>query len=134
MAMVWACSLSVDAYVRAGRAIEFPRPECPSCAVAMSLWSGYWRHVRQGGVCQRIFVARVRCRCCAVTHAMLPAFVLAGRLDAVEVIGALVEEVVAGPGGVRPAAERGGVVKTKARGGGEQVGCVYGKDKIRSIG
>jgi hypothetical protein len=65
---------------------------------------------------------------------MLPAFVLAGRLDAVEVIGALVEEVVAGPGGVRPAAERGGVVKTKARGGGEQVGCVYGKDKIRSIG
>ena len=117
MAMVWPCGLSVDSYVQAGRAIEFPRPECPSCAVAMSSWSGYWRHVRQGGVCQRIFIARVRCRCCAVTHAMLPAFVLAGRLDAVEVIGAVVEEVVvAGPGGVRPAAERAGVPHTTARG------------------
>jgi hypothetical protein len=47
---------------------------------------------------------------------VLPAFVVSGRLDVVEVIGAIVEEVVEGCGGVRPAAARVGVPYTTARG------------------
>ena len=34
---------------------------------------------------------------CEVTHALLPAFVLVGRLDVVESIGAVIERVAAGP-------------------------------------
>jgi len=47
---------------------------------------------------------------------VLPAFVLCGRLDAVETIGAVVEAVVAGVGGVRPAAVAADVPHTTARG------------------
>jgi hypothetical protein len=82
----------------------------------MSWWSGYRRFVRVGGVSRAIFVPRVRCGPCAKTDVMLPAFVLCGRLDAVETIGAVVEAVVAGPDGVRPAAVAFGVPHTTARG------------------
>lgn len=63
-----------------------------------------------------MFVPRVRCGGCRVTDAVLPAFVLVGRLDVVESIGEVVEEVVVGPGGVRPAARRVDVPHTTARG------------------
>lgn len=46
---------------------------------------------------------------------MLPAFVLCGRLDAVEAIGAVAEAVVTGLGGVRPAAVAVAVPYTTAR-------------------
>jgi hypothetical protein len=51
-----------------------------------------------------------------VTHALLPAFVLAWRLDAAEVIGAVLADVAAGRCGVGPAAARCGVPFTTARG------------------
>lgn len=47
---------------------------------------------------------------------MLPAFVLCGRLDAVETIGAVAEAVATGRGGLRPAAAAAGVPHTTARG------------------
>ncbi|MGH9282571.1 MAG: hypothetical protein ACRD0S_06490, partial [Acidimicrobiales bacterium] len=47
-------------------------------------------------------------------HALLPAFCLVGRLDAVEVIGAVLARVAAG-WGVRPAAAEAGVPHTTAR-------------------
>lgn len=47
---------------------------------------------------------------------MLPAFVLAGRLDAVESIGEVIDEAVIGVVGVRPAARRLDVPHTTARG------------------
>src|SRR3974390_527165 len=84
VAIVWPCPLPVDAYVAAGSQVEFPRPDCPSCAGRLVFWSGCRRYVRAAGRCQKIFVPRVRCGRCRVTHALLPAFVLAGRLDAVE--------------------------------------------------
>jgi hypothetical protein len=83
-------------------------------------WSGYWRHVRAeglaGGRCRKIFVPRVRCAPCRVSHALLPAFVLAWRLDTAETIGAVIAEVAGGACGVRPAAARLGVPYTTARG------------------
>jgi len=46
---------------------------------------------------------------------LLPCFVLAGRLDVAETIGTVLEEVVDGPGGMRPAAARADVFHTTAR-------------------
>ena len=116
MAIVWPCPLTVDAYVVAGREVEFPRLDCPSCGGPMVLWSGYWRHVRAAGRCRRIFVPRERCGACRVSHALLPAFVLAWRLDTAEVVGAVIGEVVGGLCGSRPAAARADVPHTTARG------------------
>jgi len=82
----------------------------------MSWWSGYCRFVRAGGVSRAIFVRRVRCGRCEITDALLPAFVSCGRLDVVESIGEVLEAVVVGPGGVRPAAGRVDVPHTTARG------------------
>jgi transposase-like protein len=116
VAMVWPCPLPVDAYVAAGRRVEFPRPGCPSCAGPLVFWSGYWRHVRAAGRCRKVFVPRLRCVRCGVSHALLPAFVLAWRLDVVETVGAVIAEVAGGGCGVRPAAARAGVPHTTARG------------------
>ena len=116
VAIVWPCPLSVDVYVAAGREVDAPRPDCPRCGGTTSWWSGYRRFVRADGVSRAIFVPRVRCGRCAKTDAVLPAFVFCGRLDAVETIGAVVEEVAAGAGGVRPAATAADVPYTTARG------------------
>ena len=116
MAMVWPCPLPADAYVAAGREVQFPRPACPSCAGPLALWSGYWRHVREAGRCRKIFVPRLRCGRCRVSHALLPAFVLAWRLDVAETVGAVIAEVAGGGCGVRPAAAWAAVPYTTARG------------------
>ena len=116
MVMVWPCTLTVDVYVAAGREVEFPRPPCPACAGPLVFWSGYRRWLRAADRCWRIFVPRLRCGPCAVTHALLPAFVLAWRLDQVETIGSVIALVAGGRCGVRPAADRAGVPYTTARG------------------
>jgi Domain of unknown function (DUF6431) len=116
VAIVWPCPLSVDAYAAAGREAEFPRPDCPSCRVPMMFWSGYRRYVRAASLCLRVFIPRLRCGSCKVTHALLPAFTLAGRLDTAETVGAVIAAVAGGRCGVRPAAGRAGVPYTTARG------------------
>lgn len=115
VAIVWPCSLSVDAYAAAGREVVVPRPDCPRCTAPMGFWSGYRRWVREAGSCRRIFVPRVRCARCQATDALLPAFVLVGRLDAVNGVGRVIEAVTSGISGVRPAAARVGVAYTTAR-------------------
>ena len=116
VSIVWPCSLSVDDYVSAGRSVAVPRPECPTCRTPMTSWSGYQRRIREGGKYSSMWVPRVRCAGCRVTHALLPAFVLVGRLDVVESVGAVLEAVVESSGGVRPAAGRVEVPHTTARG------------------
>jgi hypothetical protein len=81
----------------------------------MTWWSGYRRFVRVVGASRAMFVPRARCGPCGRTDAVLPAFVLCGRLDTVESIGAVVGRVGA-VGGVRPAAVAAGVPHTTARG------------------
>ena len=115
VAIVWPCPLSVDEYAAAGRDLEVPRLDCPRCAGVTTRWSGYRRFVRADGLARAIFVPRVRCGRCNQTDAVLPAFVLVGRLDAVESIGEVIERVVTGAGGVRPAAARVEVPHTTAR-------------------
>jgi Domain of unknown function (DUF6431) len=117
MSIVWPCPLTAGAYVLMGRAVRVPRPDCPSCSSPVVFWSGYWRYVRwRRGRCRKIFIPRVRCRGCGVTHALVPAFVLAWRLDAADPVGAVIGQVAGGAGGVRPAAARAGVPYTTARG------------------
>jgi len=82
----------------------------------MVFWSGYRRFIRSGGRCRGIWVPRLRCGRCRVSHALLPAFALAWRLDAVEVVGAVIAGVAGGGCGVRPAAAAAGVPHTTARG------------------
>ena len=82
----------------------------------MMFWSGYMRPVRVLGACVRLFVRRARCASCAVTHALLPAFVLVKRLDAAEMIAEAIEAVIGGRSGVRPVALALGVPHTTARG------------------
>jgi transposase-like protein len=116
VAIVWPCALSVDAYASFGKNVEVPRPDCPGCSAAMIFWSGYTRPVRVLGICVRLFVRRARCRACAVTHALLPAFVLGKRLDAVEAVGEAIEAVLERRSGVRPVARALGVPHTTVRG------------------
>ena len=82
----------------------------------MTFWSGYRRHVRAAGRCRKIFVPRLRCALCRVSHALLPAFVLAWRLDVAESVGAVIGQVAGGACGVRPAAARADMPHTTARG------------------
>src|ERR1035438_1288117 len=65
-------SLIAASAVGAWREIEFPRPDCPSCSCPMTFWSGYRRPVREAGLCHKIFVPRLRCRGCGITHVLLP--------------------------------------------------------------
>src|SRR5207342_1437025 len=66
--------------------------------------------------CRKMFVPRVRCGLCRVSHALLPAFVLAWRLDVADAAGAVIGQVAGGACGVRPAAAALSVPYTTARG------------------
>lgn len=113
VAIVWPCSLSVEAYAAAGRTVQVPRPACPDCGRPMGFWSGYQRYLRRGRV-YRIWVRRAKCRTCQATHALLPSFVLLRRLDVVEVIGGALERALAGVG-LRPVAAALDVPHTTVR-------------------
>ena len=115
MAIVWPCPFSVDAYVASGRGVVVPRAACPSCRRLMGWWSGYERSVRIAGRCWRLWVARARCSPCGVSHALVPSFLLVGRLDVVESVGVVLEAVTGGASGVRRAAARVDVPYTTAR-------------------
>ena len=115
VAIVWACRLGVEEYRAAGREVVVPRPDCAGCGTAMVFWSGYERSVRVDGRCWRLWLRRARCGACRVSHALVPAFCLVGRLDVVDSVGVAVTSVVAGGAGVRPVARRLDVPHTTAR-------------------
>lgn len=115
MAIVWPCPLSVEQYLAAGRDVVVPRQECPGCTTPMSFWSGYERWIRDGGTCRKLWVRRAQCEPCQASHALLPSFCLLGRLDVVGVVGGVLDAVVGGQSGVRPAAALGHVPPTTAR-------------------
>ena len=114
VAIVWPTPLDVDTYAASGRDVEVPRPDCPACGRPMIFWPGYQRDVRAGAV-RRIWVRRAKCVACAVTHALVPAFCLLRRLDAVEVIGPGLVAGVSGTG-MRTAATALDVPHTTVRG------------------
>jgi hypothetical protein len=73
----------------------------------MQFRSGYWRDVRAGGGTGRpVWIRRAQCVPCRRSQALLPSFLFGGRLDAVEVIGAVVEAVTDGVAVVGRVAKR----------------------------
>ena len=66
--------------------------------VGLGSWGGYRRGVRVSGRSSGLLVRRVRCKACERTHALLPGFLLARRLDMVDVIGCALQMAVDGRG------------------------------------
>ena len=93
MAIIWPFSSSIEEYVKRGKDIDVPRPDCPKCSVPMVFWSSYKRYVRHLGKDLTICIKRARCKGCKVTDSLLPSFLLLNRLDCVETIGTAVEAV-----------------------------------------
>lgn len=98
LAIVWRCAMSVSAYSAAGKQIEIPDAACPSCMTILAPWGWYQRTVRHGGNDHPLLVRRGRCGRCRKTHALLPDFVHARRLYAVEEIGAALDLAATGKG------------------------------------
>lgn len=115
MAIVWAYALGVTVYAAAGQDVAVPRPVCPDCRRPLWWWGGYWRWLRCPGAQERrLWVRRGRCPACQRSHAVLPDFVLLGRLDPVEVIGRGLTLAARGVG-LRRVAVQIGVPFTTAR-------------------
>lgn len=114
MTIVWRCPMTAHEYVAAGRTAAIPRPDCPRCEQPMIFFGFYTRPLRLGGEELRLLVRRAHCRACRSTHGLLPDFVTAFRLDAVEMIGRAISSVVDGAT-VRVAAGRADVPYTTLR-------------------
>jgi hypothetical protein len=101
-------------YAAAGRRAAAPRPACPGCGRRLVGWGGYWRWVRWGRTEQRVWIRRARCPACRRSHALVPDFLLARRLDGAEAIGRGLALAVGGVG-LRAVARRLDVPHTTAR-------------------
>jgi hypothetical protein len=70
---------------------------CPACAGGLGSWGGgYRRRVRVSRARFRLLVRRARCKVCERTHALLPGFLFAHRLDVVDVVGCALEMAAEG--------------------------------------
>lgn len=116
MAIIWPFSGSVQNYAQGGSDIVVPRPDCPTCSLPMVFWSSYKRYVRHLAEDHHLTIKRARCIGCSTTHALIPSFILLNRLDTVDTVGKVLENVLAGTTGVRPAAIEVAVPHTTARG------------------
>ena len=87
---------------------------CSVCAGELGSWGGYSRRVRVSRSIFRLRVRRACCEACERTHALLPGFLLARRLDVVDVVGCALEMAAEG-GGYRPIAAVLGRKETTVR-------------------
>ena len=63
---------------------------CPACGGELGRWGSYRRWARRREETRRLRIARAICRACGRTHALLPSFLYARRIDLAELIlGAL---------------------------------------------
>lgn len=114
--IVGVCESEVEAVLCRGVGPGLPPgSRCPACGGELGRWGGYRRWVRRR---ERVFlfrIVRAICRSCGCTHALLPSFLYARRLDLAEVIfGAL--EMGAHGSGHRPVGGWAGVPEATARG------------------
>lgn len=92
-----------------------PEARCPACGGRLGRWGSYRRWVRRSEEIWALRVRRARCRPCRATHALLPSFLFARRIDLAAAIFAALEMGARGHGH-RAAARAAGVPETTARG------------------
>lgn len=92
-----------------------PEARCPACGGELGRWGGYRRWVRRREEMFLLRVARAICRSCERTHALLPSFLYARRLDLAEMIFEALAMGAQGRGH-RPVAAWAAVPETTARG------------------
>ncbi len=80
---------------------------CPACAGGLGSWGSYARRVRVSQARFGLLVRRARCKACGRTHALLPGFLLAYRLDVVDAVGCALGMAAGGRGYRRIAAALG---------------------------
>ncbi|MEW6583442.1 MAG: DUF6431 domain-containing protein, partial [Actinomycetota bacterium] len=108
----------VESMLAAGLGLGLPAgARCPDCdGLVRGRWRGYRRLVRlDAGRVVALRIARTRCQACRRTHALLPSFVVPGRLDGAR---SLFAALLAGARGVgqRRIAARLGLPETTVRG------------------
>ncbi len=96
MAIVWHTNMTAHEYAAGGDDVEVPRPDCPTCVVAMVFWGSYLRPVRIGASELRLRIRRAICKSCRSSHALLPNLLAVGRFDSVEVMGGAVAGMAVG--------------------------------------
>ena len=105
MAIIWPCPLDVSSYAAAGQQITVPAQACPGCKRPLTGWGGYWRWVRPKDLAEEhVWIRRGCCLGCRRTHALLPSFLFARRLDPAAVIGEALTRAAEGAG-LRPIAQ-----------------------------
>jgi hypothetical protein len=97
VATVWPCPLPVDAYAATGRDVVFPRLDCLRARGRRCCGRVTGASARGWPVPEDLRAGQ-RCGPCQVTYAVLPAFVLAWRMDAAETIGPVIAAVAGGAG------------------------------------
>ena len=105
----------VQEMLRSGVGPGLAGERCPGCDGRLAGWGSYRRLVRWGARAAAFGVRRCRCGACQVSHALLPAFLVAGRMDLASAIGAALAMGAAGRGH-RPVAAVLGVPETTVRG------------------
>jgi hypothetical protein len=85
---------------------------CPACGGELSRWGSYRRWARRREETWLLRIVRAICGACGRTHALLPSFLYARRIDLAKSILAALEM----GRGHRPAAARAGVPEATARG------------------
>ena len=116
MAIIFLFEGTVDEYRFQDHNIEVPRQDCKSCSLQMTFWSGYYRCIRVGSKDSKLWIKRAFCKSCNKTEALLPSFILPYRLDEIETVGKVLEDVGQGVSGIRPAALKVNVPYATARG------------------
>lgn len=101
--------------LRGGEGPGLAGERCPCCDGRLTGWGSYLRLVRWGARVMAFGVRRCRCGTCLVSHALLPAFLVAGRMDLASAIGTALGMGAAGRGH-RPVAALLGLPETTVRG------------------
>jgi Domain of unknown function (DUF6431) len=116
MVIVGVRESEVESALDGGSGPELPTgARCPDCGGELGRWGSYRRWARRRSETKRLRIARAICRACRRTHALLPSFLYARRMDLAELIfGAL--EMAASGHGHRPAAAAAEVPEATARG------------------
>ena len=105
----------VEGMLAAGVGPGLGGERCPRCEGRLTGWGSYRRVVRWGAGVTVFGVARCRCVVCGVSHALLPAFLVARRMDLASAIGMALGMAAAGRGH-RPVAAVLDVPATTVRG------------------